>query len=190
MEHIKSQSQGLVTTDRDHGHEETDINVKAIIGFLVVLAIFAVLTHVALWGMYIYLDRVAEKRNEGVTTPIQEQVEAARRPQAPERKSAQAGQLGIRQAETARDTLERLQAVFPTPRLQDDAVRDMNMMRSAEDKLLNHYSWIDKNTGAVRIPVSRAMEVLAERGLPTIPGETPAKAARPAATPAAPAQRQ
>lgn len=185
MEHIKSQSQGLVTTDRDHGHEETDINVKAIIGFLVVLALFAVLTHVALWGMYIYLDRVAEKRNEGVTTPIQEQVEAARRPQVPERKSAQGGQLGIRRAETARDTLDRLQAVFPTPRLQDDAVRDLNMMRNAEDKLLNHYSWIDKNSGAVRIPVSRAIVVLAERGLPTVPGETPAKAGtRPAAAPA------
>ena len=28
MEHIKSQSQGMVTTDRDHGHEESDINVK------------------------------------------------------------------------------------------------------------------------------------------------------------------
>lgn len=190
MEHIKSQSQGLVTTDRDHGHEETDIHVKAIVGFLVVLAIFGVLTHVALWGMYIYLDRAAEKRNEGVTTPIQEQVQAERRAQVGERKSAQGGQVGTRQAETARDTLDRLNAVFPTPRLQDDAVRDMNMMRSAEDKLLNHYTWIDKNSGAVRIPVARAMEVLAERGLPALPGETPAKAgARPAA-PAQPAQRQ
>ena len=63
MEHIKSQSQGLVTTDREHGHEESDINVKAIFGFLLFLVIGGLVAHVALWGMYVFLDkRAAEMR--------------------------------------------------------------------------------------------------------------------------------
>jgi len=187
MEHIKSQSQGLVTTDRDHGHEETDINVKAIFGFALFLLIGGITAHVLLWGMYVYLDKQAEKRDEGVMSPVQVQMEA-QRPQATEKKSAMAGQVGEKHAETSKEVLERLQAQFPTPRLQDDATRDLKMMHANEDKLLQEYTWIDKNSGAVRIPVSRAMEVLAERGLPNVSGETPQSKAA-AAKPAAPAKQ-
>ena len=189
MEHIKSQSQGLVTTDRDHGHEESDINVKAIFGFLLFLVIGGLVSHLALWGMYVYLDKRATKMNEGATTPVQAQMEA-QRPQPTQKKIAQSGQVGMDRPETAKETLERLQAQFPTPRLQDDDVRDMNMLRANEDKLLHGYMWLDKNNGAVRIPVERAMEVLAERGLPAVPGEAsqPKAAAKPATPPAAPRQ--
>lgn len=181
MEHIKSQSQGLVTSDREHGHEASDINVKAIFGFLLFLMIGGLVTHVALWGMYVFLDKRAAKMNEGVTTPVQAQVESQRSQSGP-KKVAQSGQVGAERPETMKETVERLQATFPAPRLQDDDVRDMNMMRSSENKLIHGYTWIDKNTGAVRIPVERAMEVLAERGLPNVAGETPQ--AKPAAKPA------
>ena len=194
MEHIKSQSQGLVTTDRDHGHEETDINVKAIFGFAVFLFVGAVAAHVLLWGMYVYLDKRAEKRNEGVTTPVQMQMESASTAaQATEKKSAMAGQVGEKHAETSKEVLDRLQAQFPTPRLQDDNTRDLKALRANEDKLLHEYTWIDKNSGAVRIPVSRAMEILAERGLPGVAGETPqgagAKTTTPAPSQVTPAKR-
>ena len=191
MEHIKSQSQGLVTSDREHGHEASDINVKAIFGFLLFLMIGGLVTHVTLWGMYVFLDKRAAKMDEGVKTPVQAQVEAQRNPAAPKH-VAQSGQVGAERPETMKETVERLQATFPSPRLQDDDVRDMNMMRASEDKLVHGYTWIDKNTGAVRIPVERAMEVLAERGLPNVAGETPQSkaAAKPATTPPAQPARQ
>jgi Zn-dependent metalloprotease len=185
MEHIKSQSQGLVTTDRDHGHEETDINVKAIFGFALFLLIGGITAHVLLWGMYVYLDKMAEKRDAGVMSPVQLQMEA-QRTQATEKKSAQSGQVGEKHAETSKEVLQRLQAEFPSPRLQDDNTRDLKMMRANEDKVLQSYTWIDKNSGAVRIPVARAMEILAERGLPNVAGETPAAKA---AAPTAPARQ-
>jgi hypothetical protein len=183
MEHIKSQSQGMVTTDRDHGHEESDINVKAIFGFALFLLVGGLLAHVLLWGMYVYLDKKYEKASEGVSTPVQVQAQA-QQTQASEKKSAMTGQVGEKHAETSKEVLERLQAQFPAPRLQDDDVRDMHMLRANEDKMLQGYSWIDKNSGAVRIPVSRAMEILAERGLPNVAPETPQSktaAAKPAA---------
>jgi hypothetical protein len=183
MEHIKSQSQGLVTSDRDHGHEESDINVKAIFGFAIFLFLGAVAAHVLLWGMYVYLDKRAEKRDEGVMSPVQTQMQA---PQPTEKKSAQGGQVGTRNAETSKEALQRLQAQFPSPRLQDDNVRDLRMMRANEDKILQGYTWVDKSSGAVRIPVERAMQVLSERGLPNVAGETPQNKAA-AKAPASPA---
>ncbi|HUS20259.1 MAG TPA: hypothetical protein VMZ25_11475 [Terriglobales bacterium] len=188
MEHIKSQSQGLVTTDREHGHEESDINVKAIFGFALFLLIGGIVAHVALWGMYVYLDRRAEKANEGVATPVQLQV-AAQQSAATEKKSAQGGQVGEKHAETSKEVLQRLQAQFPAPRLQDDDVRDMHMLRANEDKMIGGYTWIDKNGGVVRIPVSRAMEVIAERGLPNVAPETTQSGAAKPASPATPAKQ-
>ena len=62
---------------------------------------------------------------------------------------------------------------------------DVKAFRVEEAKLLDHYAWIDKNAGTVRIPVSRAIELLAAKGLPH--REAPPAAATPAAPVAAPA---
>jgi hypothetical protein len=56
--------------------------------------------------------------------------------------------------------------VFPEPRLQSTPIPDLKAARAEEDKLLNGYAWVDTKKGVVRIPVSRAIEVLTERGLP------------------------
>jgi len=40
--------------------------------------------------------------------------------------------------------------------------------------LLHHYRWIDKDQGAVQIPVERAMELVAKEGLPTPDPSPPA----------------
>ena len=45
-------------------------------------------------------------------------------------------------------------------------------LRATEDASLTTYGWVDRDTGVVRIPIERAMDLLAERGLPTGP-ETP-----------------
>jgi len=39
-------------------------------------------------------------------------------------------------------------------------------MRAEEDKILKNYGWIDQEKGIVRIPIDRAIEILAQRGLP------------------------
>ena len=39
-------------------------------------------------------------------------------------------------------------------------------MRAAENKILHSYGWIDEKKGVVRIPIERAMELTAQRGLP------------------------
>ncbi len=54
----------------------------------------------------------------------------------------------------------------PAPRLQLQPLRDIRDLRAANDALLAHYAWVDKSAGVVRIPIERAMELLAQRGLP------------------------
>ena len=55
----------------------------------------------------------------------------------------------------------------PGPRLQASPSRDMQGMRRTEDARLQSYGWIDQAAGIARIPIDRAMELLATRGLPS-----------------------
>ena len=64
--------------------------------------------------------------------------------------------------------------MFPQPQLQKTPIPDLKAIRAEEDKLLNGYAWVDQPKGVVRIPVDRAIEVLAQRGLPSR-GEVPKK---------------
>jgi hypothetical protein len=59
----------------------------------------------------------------------------------------------------------------PEPRLQSAPILDLQEMRAAEDEVLNGYGWIDQEKQIVRIPIGRAMDLLAARGLPARPPE-------------------
>jgi hypothetical protein len=54
----------------------------------------------------------------------------------------------------------------PNPRLQSAEIEDFKQMRAAEDKILNGYEWVDQQHGSVRIPISRAMDLIAQENLP------------------------
>jgi hypothetical protein len=61
----------------------------------------------------------------------------------------------------------------PRPRLQTYPFDDIKALRKEENKVLDHYAWVDQNAGVVRIPIERAIDVLAEKGLPyRQPGQT------------------
>jgi hypothetical protein len=54
----------------------------------------------------------------------------------------------------------------PAPRLQTNPTSDWQQLLQAENAKLNSYGWIDKTAGVIRIPIDRAMDLLAQRGLP------------------------
>jgi hypothetical protein len=62
------------------------------------------------------------------------------------------------------------------PRLQIDPHQDLQQLLSAEATILQRYDWVDHEAGIARIPIARAMELLAERGLPARQGDGPAPA--------------
>jgi hypothetical protein len=54
----------------------------------------------------------------------------------------------------------------PEPRLQIISAQDLQQLRATEDALLHSYGWVDREAGIVRLPIDRAIQMLAERGLP------------------------
>jgi hypothetical protein len=78
----------------------------------------------------------------------------------------------------------------PLPRLQTTPYVDLAKFRQGEAASVSRYAWADKANGLVQVPVSRAMDLVAEQGLPTFaPVAAPgAGAEAPASmTPTAPA---
>jgi len=74
--------------------------------------------------------------------------------------------------ETRRDTRPEPMAASnpqkepPEPRLQPSPTVDLKTFRAGEDAILNSYGWVDPGKGIVRIPVERALELVAKEGLP------------------------
>lgn len=67
---------------------------------------------------------------------------------------------------------ERQQAVRSTPartgvRVTADQPRQLRELRQSEEQRLNRYEWIVEPEGIGRIPIERAMEIIAKNGLPT-----------------------
>ncbi|HEY3228230.1 MAG TPA: hypothetical protein VGJ87_03360, partial [Roseiflexaceae bacterium] len=70
-------------------------------------------------------------------------------------------------ADVPASPLSQTEQLPPAPRLQVAPAEDLEKLRTAEQQRLNSYEWVDRSAGVVRIPIDRAMALIAERGLPT-----------------------
>ena len=60
------------------------------------------------------------------------------------------------------------------PTLQQFPENEFHDFRGREDAVLHQYGWVNKETGAVRMPIEEAMRLTVERGLPVrAPQQTP-----------------
>ncbi|TPW05840.1 MAG: hypothetical protein FD129_2716 [bacterium] len=84
-----------------------------------------------------------------------------------------AGEASQKSAKPSPLNSDRAIRQAPEPRLQTDAWGDWDRYKASQDQVLSRYSWVDKESLLVRVPVSRAMEIVLERGLPSRPGPMP-----------------
>jgi hypothetical protein len=69
--------------------------------------------------------------------------------------------------EIQQQQLQQITGNFPEPRLDvDDGNQATADLHAREDLLLEHYSLVDGQPGTIRIPIERAMELIAQQGLP------------------------
>jgi hypothetical protein len=54
----------------------------------------------------------------------------------------------------------------PEPRLQAEPKKDL---KADEETILHSYGWLDPNKGTVRIPIDLAIDMVAQKGLPSKP---------------------
>jgi hypothetical protein len=138
------------------GYEVTDVSVHGIMVFLAGLFISVGVFFVFCFGLGILINN-GLKKSDG--PPNKWNANSA----------ASAGKLKNMESNPAQEQqqLQQLTQSFPTPRLQgDDGNQDLANLHAREDLLLDHYSWVDQSQGKVRIPIERAMELIAQRGLP------------------------
>lgn len=71
------------------------------------------------------------------------------------------------EARDAEPTVMEQQRTLPSgARLQVNEPWDLKQFKAKEEQILTSYGWEDKSVNAVRIPVARAMEIVAGKGLP------------------------
>lgn len=137
-------------------YERSDLSALGILGFLAGLAIVGLVLHIILAGMFSYLDTYT-KRHEQATNPL-----------------APATALDLRNPGPS------VANEFPLPRLETNELGQLNDQRLQEENILNTYGWVDQKAGVAHIPIERAMQLLAQRGLPVAPPNMPQKNKAPA----------
>src|SRR6202451_2728042 len=127
-----------------HGeYERRDIGVAGILYCIVGLAVATFVVHLVLAGLYDFLDKRA-RTHQAAVNPLIENVPMDTRKVAPGYPNQ----------------------AFPNPRLETDERGQLNDIRLNEERTLNSSGWGDKPGGSGRIPIDRAMGLLAQRGLP------------------------
>lgn len=59
------------------------------------------------------------------------------------------------------------QPMPPEPRVEIEPWKQIITVHQREDHVLTSYAWVDQKEGVVRIPVDKAIDILAEKGLPS-----------------------
>jgi hypothetical protein len=127
--------------------ERRDISSRDVIWFLVGLAVAGVIITIAVNSFYHYLDA----RSKAEQTPVSPLVTNA--------------STDTRHLST--DYKDYLKQNFPSPQLEIDERTQLDQIRLREEETLATYGWVDQKAGVVRIPIERAMDLIAQRGLPT-----------------------
>jgi len=55
----------------------------------------------------------------------------------------------------------------PEPRIEVAPYEQLQQLRTREDHILSSYAWVDQKAGTVRVPIDRAIDMLAAKGLPS-----------------------
>lgn len=74
--------------------------------------------------------------------------------------------MEVARASVKRHALADPSEIPPAPRLQPNPTAEMREYRAGTAAHAGSYGWIDRDAGVVRIPLERALEIVAQRGLP------------------------
>ena len=126
-------------------HEESDVNVRALIWFMVGFVIFAAVTHLGLLLLFKFFANM--ERGEAANAPIS----AVAMPQGADVPPA--------------PRLQPFRTNQTLPPYGNTPVTDMADMRASELSRLNSYGWVDKQHGIVRIPIEDAKRLALQSGI-------------------------
>lgn len=132
----------------DHGgqvsFERGDVNVFQITAFGIGLLLSTVVVMFAMWALFHFLMSQADQKDEVAPSAMMKE-----KPSLPPEPRLS----GVREKSQG--------PVLPKV--------EMDELRADEDAILNNYGWLDPAKGTVRIPIGQAIDMVAQKGLPTKP---------------------
>jgi hypothetical protein len=148
--------------DADHpGYEVTDVNAGGVAVFLAGLFGSVFIFFLLCYGLGVLING-GIKKEDGPTTKWNTLSAFAGAETTNGKRQDLASNPEMQQRE-----LNQMTSTFPEPRLDiDDGNQATADLHAREDLLLNNYSVAAGEGGSIRIPISRAMEIIAQRGLP------------------------
>lgn len=146
-----------VRDDEHPGYELQDVNANGIVVFLAGLLGSVCVFFVLCYGLGILING-GIKKQDGPATKWNQAVGGETNGGRPEL---------VSNATAVQQQLQQVTSAFPEPRLDiDDGNQATADLHAREDLLLDYYSNSPAEPGSIRIPISRAMELIAQRGLP------------------------
>jgi len=135
--------------DDEQGFESRDLTPGGLYGFFAGLAVATAIVFFLMLGVYHFMDSY-EKSHEPPMSPMAKAEQDTRETDAPV-------------------VAKQMEKTFPKPRLETSEPTEIRDFRLKEEQQLHSYGWVDQSAGAVHIPIEQAMQLVAERGLPTTP---------------------
>jgi hypothetical protein len=132
--------------------EHEDLGTRGVFAFMIGLAITGVIIYFIITGMYTFLDKY-EQSQMTASSPLT--------------KAEDSAMVGARRV--TKDYVENRFKDNGAPLLEVDERGQLRDFVLNQEKHLNSYGWVDEKTGVAHIPIERAMELLAQRGLPVCP---------------------
>ena len=149
QKHIHYSDDDLVNPDTHH--EESDVNVRALLWFFVIFVVISVITHFALTALYKGMSKMEKARGGETLTQMPRAADA----------NVPKGQPLLQPFPTK---VQQGDGVVPPYR--NTPVTDLHDMRRAEQEALDSYGWVDQQKGVVRMPIAEAKKLVVQRGLP------------------------
>jgi len=148
--------------DSDHpGYEVTDVNAGGVAVFLAGLFGSVFIFFLLCYGLGVLING-GIKKEDGPTTKWNTLSAFAGAETTNGKRQDLTSNPEMQQRE-----FQQMTSTFPEPRLDiDDGNQATADLHAREDLLLNNYSVVAGAAGSIRIPISRAMEIIAQRGLP------------------------
>jgi len=124
-------------------HETSDVNVRAILWFAVIVTVTTMVCAVVVWGLFNLLESQAAARDPKMSP------------------------LAMPAGTMPRTTVASpFFGNGPAPQLMVDEPAHLAHQRELEAARLHQYGWVDEKSGVTRLPIDQAKKLLSERGLP------------------------
>jgi len=133
-------------------HEKSDVNVRALLWTIGISLVIGVISYVAIWYMFRFLEGRQRRavRAQAPLTQMQRPADASVPKDQP-----------LLQPFPGKEPDGEVMLPF-----RDTPVVDLVRLRLTEKRALTTYGWVDQQKGIVRIPIEEAKRLALQRGFP------------------------